>query len=127
MKKILLLTVVLCVGCSEYNPKNQAIGIGNTRIDDLDNIMTESSYEFIEIFNRLNDQEISRQEKKKLLCIDFKYLFENKYLPAYLEYESLTDGDVSSQQMLELFQNESKRYSQDLKIECNVLEINAPR
>lgn len=111
MKKIIFICVLLLSACSD--PAKDSI-----RAEELKVMLDDLNFSFVKNLNSLEDKDVSLEDKKKILCSEFPDLYKNKYIPATLEYHSLTTQSVRKDELLNDWKNIINGYSKKLNIQC---------
>ena len=115
MKRILIISLILLTACSTHNKE---------KVDELELISISKELDALDlkitqILINLDDDTISQEGKRDLLCDDFQKLYKDEYIPKSLKYGSATGHMESENQYLIDLHNIIDGYSKKLNIDCS--------
>ncbi|OTG66427.1 hypothetical protein [Acinetobacter silvestris] len=115
MKKILTISfVLLFVACSNPNKEK----VNEMELISISKDLDAIDLQITQILLNLDDNRISQEGKKNLLCSDFRKLYKEEYIPKSLKYGNATGNAESEAKYLADLNNIMSGYSKKLNIDC---------
>lgn len=118
MKKIILICVLLISACSDGTEVSDQ-AMDSPRAKELMIILDNLDLHFAKILSSLESNDVKSEVKEKILCTEFPELYKSKYIPATLEYQSLTTQSITKDELLNDLKNITTGYSKKLNIHCD--------
>ncbi|OTG82391.1 hypothetical protein [Acinetobacter sp. ANC 4648] len=114
MKKILIMSFALLTACSNANKEK----INELELISISKDLDAIDLKITQILLNLDDENISQQGKKIILCNDFQKLYKEEYIPKSLKYGHAIGSPESQAKYLADLNNIMSGYSKKLSIDC---------